>query len=154
MRKKLTEAETALLKRRHKSERSGDVRDRIKAVILSDKGWSAKRIAEALLIHLDIDPGKRQKRRQEESKDLVHKLFASWKKYYSSLPKKSATAQAIAYALNNETALKRFLDDGRIAIDNNAAERAMRSIVVGRKNWLFAGSDRGGDIAADRKSVV
>jgi transposase len=53
MRKKLTEEETALLKRRHKTERSGDVRDRIKAVILSDKGWSEKRIAEALLIHLD-----------------------------------------------------------------------------------------------------
>ncbi len=42
----------------------------------------------------------------------------------------------------------RFLDDGKIEIDNNAAERAMRSIAVGRKNWLFAGSDRGGDTAA------
>ena len=53
MRKKLTEEGIALFKRRHKTERSGDVRDRIKAVILSDKGWSEKRIAEALLIDLD-----------------------------------------------------------------------------------------------------
>jgi hypothetical protein len=48
----------------------------------------------------------------------------------------------------NEVALRRFLADGKIAIDNNAAERALRSIALGRKNWLFAGSDRGGGTAA------
>ena len=47
-----------------------------------------------------------------------------------------------------EDALKRFLDDGKIEIDNNAAERAMRAIALGRKNWLFAGSDGGGETAA------
>jgi hypothetical protein len=51
-------------------------------------------------------------------------------------------------AVNNEDALKKFLNDGKIEIDNNAAERAMRSIALGRKNWLFAGSDGGGETAA------
>ena len=70
------------------------------------------------------------------------------KKAYSQLPKKSSTAKAIAYATNNEKALRRFVDDGNIEIDNNAAERALRSVAVGRKNWLFAGSDNGGKTAA------
>ena len=95
-----------------------------------------------------LDPNKRYEARQKQSKDLVEKLFINWKKYLKYLPKKSATAIAINYALNNEDALKRFLDDGKIEIDNNAAERAMRSIALGRKNWLFAGSDRGGETAA------
>ena len=95
-----------------------------------------------------LDPGKRRESRQKLSKDLVEKLFINWKKYLKALPKKSATGLAINYALNNEDALKRFLDDGKIEIDNNAAERAMRAIALGRKNWLFAGSDGGGETAA------
>ena len=61
---------------------------------------------------------------------------------------------AIKYALNNEVALKRFLEDGKIEIDNNAAERALRVVAVGRKNWLFAGSDEGGKAAADIYTVI
>ena len=95
-----------------------------------------------------LDPGKRLEIRQKKSLKLVDELFAGFRKAYSQLPKKSSTAQAIAYATNNEKALKRFLDDGNIEIDNNAAERALRSIAVGRKNWLFAGSDNGGKTAA------
>ena len=95
-----------------------------------------------------LDPGKRYETRQKRSKTLVEQLFISWKKYLKDLPKKSATGLAICYALNNEVALKRFLDDGKIEIDNNAAERAMRSIALSRKNWLFAGSDGGGETAA------
>jgi hypothetical protein len=70
------------------------------------------------------------------------------------LPTKSTTAQAISYALNNEAALLRFLNDGKIEIDNNAAERAMRPIAVGRKNWMFAGSDNGGHTAAGIYSLI
>jgi transposase len=95
-----------------------------------------------------LDPGRRWEIRQEKSVKLVNELFAGFKKAYSQLPKKSSTAKAIAYAANNEKALKRFLDDGNIEIDNNAAERALRSVAVGRKNWLFAGSDNGGKTAA------
>ena len=95
-----------------------------------------------------LDPGTRLKTRKEKSEKLVEELFAGFRKAYGKLPKKSSTGQAIAYALNNEVALKRFLDNGNIEIDNNAAERALRSVAVGRKNWLFAGSDDGGKTAS------
>jgi transposase len=62
--------------------------------------------------------------------------------------RKSEIGKAIAYALNHWQALIRFLDDGRICLSNNAAERALRGIAVGRRNWTFAGSDRGGERAA------
>jgi transposase len=61
---------------------------------------------------------------------------------------KSALAEAIRYALTRWAALTRCLDDGRLEIDNNLAERAMRAVAIGRKNWLFAGSDSGGETAA------
>ncbi len=96
----------------------------------------------------------RLKARTKHSKPLVGKLFKSLKKEYNNLPKKSSTAKAIAYALNNEEALKRFLENGRIEIDNNAAERAMRVIALGRKNYLFAGSDAGGERAAAIYSLI
>ena len=95
-----------------------------------------------------LDPGKRLEIRQEKSVKLVNELFTGFRKAYSQLPKKSSTAKAIAYAINNEKALKIFLVDGNIEIDNNAAERALRSVAIGRKNWLFAGSDNGGKAAA------
>lgn len=95
-----------------------------------------------------MPPDKRKEIRQEKSKILMDNLFAYLKKSYKLLSKKSVAALAIKYALNNEKALMRFLDDGKIEIDNNAAERAMRPIAVGRKNWLFAGSDAGGESAA------
>ena len=101
-----------------------------------------------------LDPDQRKQERQSRSKELVQKLFTYWKKFYNDLPKKSNTARAIAYALNNEVALMRFLDSGKIEIDNNAAERAMRSIALGRKNWLFAGSDKGGNTAAAMYSLM
>lgn len=94
-------------------------------------------------------PNERLKNRQERSKSLTNDLFKRFKDLKNKLPAKSITAKAIAYALNNEEALKRFLDDGKIEIDNNAAENAMRPIALGRKNWLFAGSDNGGNTAAN-----
>ena len=61
---------------------------------------------------------------------------------------KSELAGAIRYALTRWRQLTRYRDDGRLEIDNNAAERAIRALVLGRKNWLFAGSDDGGERAA------
>jgi viroplasmin and RNaseH domain-containing protein len=101
-----------------------------------------------------LEPGERRKYRQQKSKELVEKLFNDFRKYKKDLPAKFLTAKAINYALNNEVALRRFLDDGKIEIDNNAAERAMRPIAVDRKNWMFAGSDNGGHIAADIYSLI
>ncbi len=94
-----------------------------------------------------LGPEKRYEIRQKRSRDLVDKLFDGWKKWKKALPNKSATVVAINYALNNEVALKRSLTDEKIEIDNNAAEQAMRSIALGRKNWLFASSYRGRETA-------
>ena len=70
------------------------------------------------------------------------------------LSKKSGLADAIGYALNHWQALIRYASDGRIEIDNNAAERALRAVALGRKNFLFAGSDAGGERAAAIYSLV
>lgn len=101
-----------------------------------------------------LSPEARKEKRQADSKELVEDLFGSFKKVLSKLAQKGSTALAIKYALNHEIALKRFLEDGKIEIDNNAAERALRVIAVGRKNWLFAGSDEGGKAAADIYTLI
>ena len=67
---------------------------------------------------------------------------------------KSDLAQAIGYTLTHWKALTRYCDDGRIEIDNNAAERALRGVGLGRKNYLFFGSDAGGERAAAIYSLV
>jgi transposase len=67
---------------------------------------------------------------------------------------KSVMGQALGYTLRQWQALNRYLEDGDLAIDNNPAERALRAVAVGRKNWLFAGSDAGGERAAILYSVV
>ena len=72
----------------------------------------------------------------------------------SKLSKKSELAKAIYYALERWTALMVFVGDGRVEMDNNAAERALRTVAVGRKNYLFAGSDAGGERAAAIYSLL
>jgi hypothetical protein len=67
---------------------------------------------------------------------------------------KSDLATAIRYALTRWTALTRYVTDGRIEIDNNAAERSLRDVALGRKNYLFAGSDAGGERAAAISSLL
>ncbi len=67
---------------------------------------------------------------------------------------KSPIGKAIGYALNHRAAFMAYLDDGRLAIDNNLAERMIRPIAVGRKNFLFAGSERGGRTMATLMSLV
>jgi transposase len=67
---------------------------------------------------------------------------------------KSDLAKAILYASRRWNALVRYADDGRIEIDNNAAEREIRAVALGRKNWLHAGSDAGGERAAAMYSLI
>lgn len=96
----------------------------------------------------DIDPEERRRRRQEEIAPLLD-AFRDWMAaHLPGLLPKSPLAQAMGYASNHWQALTRFLEDGRLPLDNNAAERALRPLAVGRKNWLFAGSVRGGEAAA------
>src|SRR5581483_5253811 len=66
----------------------------------------------------------------------------------AKLSAKNDTAKAISYSLNRWAELTRFIDDGRLCMSNNAAERALRGIAIGRHNWTFAGSDEGGRRAA------
>lgn len=72
----------------------------------------------------------------------------------STISAKSELAVAMRYALTRWSALTRYVDDGRIEIDNNAAERASRDVALGRKNYLFAGSDAGGERAAAIYSLL
>jgi transposase len=96
--------------------------------------------------------GQRYALRQESSVGHV-KDFEAWLRDQSVLPK-SPMGEAIGYTLNNLQALKRYLDDGELEIDNNAAERALRQIAVGRNNWVFIGSLRGGKAAAVHYSLI
>ena len=75
-------------------------------------------------------------------------------KTLASLSRKSDTAAAIHYALSRWRALRRYLDDGSIEIDSSAAERALRVVALGRKNYLFAGSDVGGEREAANYSLL
>ena len=72
----------------------------------------------------------------------------------SKLSKNSDVAEAMDYMLKAWPAFAAFLDDGRICLTNNAAERALRGIALGRKSWLFAGSDRGGQRTAFMLSLI
>jgi transposase len=86
--------------------------------------------------------------RQAQSAPLFAELRAWLEKTHARIPGKSELAGAIRYALSRWEALTLVLRDGRACLDNNAAERAMRPMTLGRKNWLFAGSDAGGERAA------
>src|SRR4051794_29002877 len=92
--------------------------------------------------------------RKERAEPLVAELEAWLRAQHARVSPKSETGKAIAYALNQWKALTRFLEDGRICLSNNAAERALRGIAVGRRNWTFAGSDRGGERAAAVYTLV
>jgi transposase len=96
----------------------------------------------------------RQALRVEKSKPILEKLEAWLRAQEKSVLPKSPIGEAIGYTLNNWAALNRYLEDGDLEIDNNRAERALRGIAIGRKNWLFAGSDRGGRTAAILSSLI
>src|SRR3954451_17713402 len=83
--------------------------------------------------------------RQAESKPLVTDLRSWFEVQLAKLPARGPLAEAIRYALNHWDGLQRFLDNGRIELDNNSVERAMRPVCLSRKNSLFAGSDEGGE---------
>nr|WP_288249126.1 IS66 family transposase [uncultured Sphingomonas sp.] len=92
--------------------------------------------------------------RQEQVRPLVEDLEAWMHATRAELSRHDPVAKAIAYMTSGWADFTRFLDDGRICMTNNAAERALRGIALGRKSWLFAGSDRGGERAADLYSLI
>jgi transposase len=101
-----------------------------------------------------LAPQQRVGVRTERSRPLVVALEAWLREQRARVSKNSDTGKAIDYSLKRWTALTRFLDDGRLCMTNNAAERELRAIAVGRRNWTFAGSDEGGRRAAALYTLI
>jgi len=97
---------------------------------------------------------RRREVRQELSAPLVANLERWLREQRPKFSRGNDLAKAMDYLLKRWPAFTRFLDDGRICLSNNAAERALRGIALGRKSWLFAGSDRGGQRAAAMYSLI
>jgi hypothetical protein len=92
--------------------------------------------------------------RSEQGRPLLNSLRQWFEEILSKLSRKSETTAAIRYATSRWDALTRYIEDGHIEIDNNAAERSLRGVALGRKNYLFAGSDTGGERAAAIYSLI
>jgi transposase len=112
---------------------------------------AVRRIGELYAIEREIrgrSPDLRRQVRESRARPLLDSMQKWMQHSLSQLSRKSDVAAAIRYALTLWDALVRYVDDGRIEIDNSAAERSLRGVALGRKNYLFAGSDRGGERAA------
>jgi transposase len=92
--------------------------------------------------------------RQEKSKPILDDICAYLEREQPRVLPKSPEGEAVAYSLSNWKALIRYADDGDLEIDNNGAERSLRGIAVGRRNWTFYGSDNGGRTAAVLTSLI
>jgi len=99
-------------------------------------------------------PDHRRRERQKRSKPIAEAMAAWADETVRKLSRKSELAAAFRYMRGRWTALVRCFDDGRLALDNNPAERALRGVAIGRKNYLFAGSDAGGRRAAAMYSLI
>src|SRR5580765_8895972 len=116
-----------------------------------------ERIAALYAIEDEIrgrPPQERQQVRQARARPLLQSLHDWFEVSLTKLSRKSDTTAAIRYALTLWPALTRYCDDGRLEADNNSAERALRAVTLGRKNYLFAGSDSGGERAAVIYSLI
>ena len=115
------------------------------------------RIARLFAVESDIrgrSPAERREVRQRSSAPVLANLKAFLDATLAKISGKSSLAGAIRYATSRWTALTRFVDDGRLEMTNNAAERAIRPLALGRKNYLFAGSDDGGRRAAIMYTLI
>jgi hypothetical protein len=99
-------------------------------------------------------PDLRRSVRQDQARPLLDDFRRWMEKVRQSLSRKSDTAGAITYALSHWRPLTRYVDDGQLEIDNSAAERVLRAVSIGRKNYLFFGADSGGARAASFYSLI
>ncbi len=97
-----------------------------------------------------LDAPARQRLRQEQARPILETLHVYLQEQQATALPKSPLGTAVGYALRNWVALTRYAEDGRLKVDNNGAEQALRPIVLGRKNWLFAGSEA----AAHRTAIL
>jgi transposase len=101
-----------------------------------------------------LSPEQRVAARRQEIAPLVNDLIGWMKRERAKLSLHNEVAKAMDYRLKRIAIFTRFLEDGRICLSNNAAERVLRGIALGRKSWLFAGSDRGGERAAVMLTLI
>jgi transposase len=116
-----------------------------------------RRVGELYAIEDEIrgrSPDERRAVRQARARPLLNSMREWFESRLPELSRKSDTTAAIRYTLALWDALVRYVDDGHLEIDNNAAERALRAVALGRKNYLFAGSDLGGERAASIYSLI
>lgn len=102
----------------------------------------------------NLDGEARRELRQAKSRPILDDIHAYLEREQPQVLPKSPQGQAIACALSNWKALVRYCEDGDLEIDNNGAERSLRGVAVGRKNWMFLGSDQGGRTAAVLTSLI
>src|SRR5262249_28540827 len=126
----------------HQSPIAKDALDRIAALYAIEKEIRGR------------PPGQRRNIRHARARPLLESLRNWFKQTLPRLSKKSELTQAIHYALGRWTPLLRYCADGRLEIDNNIAERALRAVALGRKNFLFLGSNAGGERAAAMYSLI
>lgn len=125
-----------------------------------EASWVLKRFQELYKVEAEarkrgLDPEERLALRQERSAPVAETLYSKleqWQKDATFLPK-SLMGKAISYSLNHQKALRRYLEDGRLEIDNNDTERAFRTVALGRHNYLFCGSEAGAHTAAIHYSL-
>jgi transposase len=118
---------------------------------------AVRRIDAIFAVERDVNgrsAAERLRVRREAAADLVTSLEAWMRAERARLSRHAAVAKAIDYMLTRWPAFARFLDDGRICLTNNAAERALRGLALGRKSWLFAGSERGAERAAVMYTLI
>ena len=101
-----------------------------------------------------LDDAARRDLRQAEAVPILERLRTELDRLSAKLLPKSALAQAVTYALNQWKALCRYTEDGRLTIDNNVSERRVRDQAIGRKNWLFLGSEQAGPRAAVIYTII
>jgi transposase len=126
----------------HKSQTAAEAMERIGALYEIEKEIRGR------------PPEERREIRAARARPLLESLKQWLEATLCKLSRKSDTALAVRYALGRWEALLRYCEDGHIEIDNNSAERALRTVALGRKNYLFAGSDAGGERAAALYSLI
>jgi hypothetical protein len=102
----------------------------------------------------NLSDSERKTIRQRKSKPILNNFYAWLKSIRDEMFENASFTKALNYAMNHKEAMFEYLNDGRLNIDNNPAERALRCVAVGRKNWMFAGNDRAGKAAAVFYSLI
>ena len=121
---------------------SRDDKMRIDALFEIERSINGKKAEERLAV------------RQAPSRPLIEDLHAYMREQVAKLSRGHDLAKAFNYILKRWTSFTLFLEDGRVCLSNNAAERGLRGIALGRKSWLFCGSDRGGQRAAAMYGLI